>query len=66
MPRYDFKCRRCGRIREGTMSFEESKQKGLKCSCDGWMERIFSPQGITFQVRWGKPKVRNKVKRTGA
>lgn len=65
MPRYDFECRRCDRIVERRMSFEESR-KGFICGCGGIMERIFSPQGITFQVRWGKPKVRQKVKRMGA
>jgi len=67
MPKYNFKCDRCEIVIEGIMSFEESKlgRSCPKCG-DGIMERQFSPQGTVFQVRWGKPKVRQKVKRMQA
>jgi len=67
MARYDFKCDRCGIVVEGRMSFEQS-ELGRSCPLcgDGILERIFSPKGVKIQVRWGKPKVRQKVKRMGA
>ena len=65
MPRYDFKCNRCGFKEEATMSFEKA-EKDYPCpECKGIMERQFSPQGTNFLIRWGKPKVRQKVKKMG-
>jgi len=65
VPRYNFKCK-CGNAIEANVSFEKSED-GIKCSkCGGKMKRQFSPQGVNFQVRWGKPKVRAKVKKMGA
>jgi len=66
MPRYNFKCIKCGAIEEINCSFEKSEE-GFPCrECSyGIMMRQFSPQGIVFLARWGKPKVRQKVKRMG-
>jgi len=64
MPKYDFKCEKCGRVAEirmMTTQFDET----VCGKCGGKMKRQFSPQGTVFQVRWGKPKVRQKVKRMG-
>jgi len=44
----------------GTTQFDE-----LECICGGRMKRQF-PTSATFQIRWGKPKVRAKVKKMGA
>ena len=67
MAKYDFKCKKCGAVEEKIVSWETSQ--GLffcpKCLTLA-MERQFSPQGTVFQIRWGKPKVRQKVKRMGA
>ena len=67
IPKYDFKCDKCGITEEINCSFDKSEE-GFPCrECSyGIMERQFSPDGTVFQIRWGKPKVRQKVKRTGA
>ena len=65
MPKYDFKCELCGLVKEATMLFKDT-EAGIQCECEGNMERQFSPQGTVFQVRWGKPRVRSKVKRMQA
>ena len=62
MPKYDFKCGKVAEITMMTTQFD----KAVCNKCGGIMKRQFSPQGTTFQVRWGKPKVRQKVKRMGA
>ena len=64
MPRYDYECEDCKEKEERTVIFWEELQFCKRCG--GLMERLFSPQGTTFQVRWGQPKVRRKVKRMGA
>jgi len=65
MPKYDFKCGDCGKVTEEIMMTTEIYQ--IFCAeCGGVMERQFSPQGTVFQVRWGKPRVRAKVKKMGA
>ena len=65
MPKFDFKCDDCGKVVEilqMTTQFDE-----MVCDkCKGRMKKQFSPQGTVFQVRWGKEKVRNKVKKMGA
>jgi len=66
MSRFDFKCCKCGDTVEASMPFARA-ERGFPCvKCEGIMVRQFSPQGTTFQIRWGKPKVRNKVKKMGA
>jgi len=67
MPKYDFKCQGCGEVKEKIVSWTES-EKRFFCERCGTLSvrRIFSPQGIVFQVRWGKPRVRAKVKKMGA
>jgi len=64
IPKYDFICQKCGKIAEiylGVTEFDEA----VCNECGGTMHRQF-PTSVTFQVRWGKPKVRAKVKRMGA
>ena len=67
IPKYDFKCDKCETVEEIICSFERAEE-GFPCNeCSyGIMERQFPTSGINFQVRWGKPKVRQKVKRMGA
>ena len=62
MPKYDYECEECQNIEERIKSFSERQY----CKCGGRMKRLFSPQGTVFQVRWGKPRVRAKVKKMGA
>ena len=65
MPRYDFECKGCGRIveiRMTTTQFDEA----VCDKCGGIMKRLFSPQGTVFQIRWGRPSVRKKVRKMGA
>lgn len=64
MPKYDFKCIKCEKVEERSCLTEDVGDQ--RCECEGKMIVLFSPQGISFQVRWGKPKVRQKVKRMGA
>ena len=43
MPKYDFRCPKCGQVVERLLSFEES-EKGITCPdshCDGHMIRKF-------------------------
>ena len=63
MPRYDYVCERCKKKEERQVDFYQAVQQ---CKCGGFMKRQFSPQGTVFLTRWGKPKVRQKVKRMGA
>lgn len=64
MPKYDFECVRCLKKEERNVLYE--KRDHQFCKCGGKMNRLFSPQGTVFQVRWGKPKVRDKVRKMGA
>jgi len=63
VPKYDYFCEKCGNKEERLVDFYEAIQQ---CECGGFMQRQFSPQGTVFLKRWGKPKVRQKVKRMGA
>jgi len=63
MPKYDFKCDKCGKIAEIYMNVTQFDE--TVCECGGKMKRQF-PTSAKFQVRWGKAKVRAKVKRMGA
>ena len=41
MPKYDFKCNKCGKVEEGIFSYVEA-QKGFPCgSCNGMMKMQF-------------------------
>ena len=53
IPRYDFKCKECGTIKEANIHFEESK-KGIECECGGNMTRQFSPN-LNIQCKWNVP-----------
>jgi putative FmdB family regulatory protein len=65
MPKYDFECQKCKRVAELYMQTTQSNE--ATCSkCGGKMKKLFSPQGTVFQIRWGKPKIRAKVKKMGA
>lgn len=65
MPKYDFKCKKCGRVAEiymMTTQFDEA----VCDKCGGEMKRLFSPQGQHFLNRlWMKPKVWRKMKKMG-
>ena len=66
MPKYDFKCDGCGFVEENIMSFDEAELGYLCEECTvGVMRRQFSPDGTVFQVRWVKPKVKEKMKKMG-
>jgi len=62
MPRYDYFCKYCNNKEERLVDFYEAVQQ---CKCGGFMERLFSPGGINFQVKWVKPKVKKKMKKMG-
>ena len=65
MPKYDYKCKMCGLVEEAIVPSYKSR-KVVRCTrCDDKMERLFSPKGTSFQIRWGKPKIRAKVKKMG-
>lgn len=49
MPKYDYKCIGCNNKEEKRVIFWESLQFCSKCSAS--MERLFSPQGITFRIK---------------
>ena len=66
MPRYNYECEECGFIEEKNVFSSDSKETIFCKKCGGKMKRLFSPQGQNFLIRWGKPKVRQKVKRMGA
>lgn len=63
MAKYDFRCEKCGKIVEIYMNVTQFDK--LECECGGMMKRQF-PTGVNYQIRWGKPKVRAKVRRMGA
>jgi len=62
---FDFKCEKCGKVVEIRMSTTQFNETVCD-DCGGIMKKQFSPQGTVFQVRWGKAKVRAKVKKMGA
>ena len=54
MPRYDFKCKKCGLVVEERMSFDDS-EAGIQCKkCEGNMERQFTPCSNMI-CRWNPP-----------
>lgn len=63
MPKYDFKCVKCQKVEERIVLYKETDKQ--ICNCGGRMRVLFN-MSVSFQVRWGKPKVRQKVKRMGA
>jgi len=64
MPKYDFKCEKCGRvveIRMRTTQFDET----VCDKCGGKMKRLF-PTNIHFHNKlWVKSKVQKKMKKMG-
>ena len=67
IPKYDFKCDKCGNVEEYRVFLEQKDELFLCRNCGTrTMKRIFSPQGIVFHNKMGcKPKVRAKVKKMG-
>ena len=64
MPKYDFECQQCGKIAEIYMNVTQF-DKAMCDECGGIMKRQF-PTSVNFQVRWGRPAVRKRVRKMGA
>ena len=63
MPKYDFECVRCLKKEEKNVLYKERDHQF--CECGGKMNRLFSPQGIHFIMKWVKPKVKKKMQKMG-
>lgn len=51
MPRYEYRCTRCGQVREVTQRITEDPIAGMVCGCGGRMSRIIS--NSSFQLKGG-------------
>ena len=63
MPKYDFECKTCGNKKEIYMNTTQFDELICEC-CGGRMKRQF-PTSVSFQIRWVKPKVKEKMKKMG-
>lgn len=61
---FQFYCNMCGQELESRGTYKETEN--TECPlCKAKMVRLFKPGDTSFQIRWGKPKVRARAKRMG-